>query len=241
MARKSPAWTTEELTACVTAYKELIDAQLAGAPLNKTDVRKRVRATALSTRTDSAYEFRMQNISAVMADIGDPLVTGYPPAKNVGANVKADLLAIIKRVWDRPALIEKPTADPGELETRVASALVDLNTAGTSAPPPKGNTTLERATSSVSRFPRDPNVIAWVLVQAAGNCELCCSSAPFTRDNGEPFLEVHHVKRLADGGPDTTDNAVALCPNCHRHLHYGKDRAKRTKALIAALPRLSAY
>jgi 5-methylcytosine-specific restriction protein A len=32
---------------------------------------------------------------------------------------------------------------------------------------------------------------------------------------------VHHRVRLADGGDDTTDNAVALCPNCHRKAHYG--------------------
>lgn len=39
-----------------------------------------------------------------------------------------------------------------------------------------------------------------------------------------PILEIHHVDRLADGGPDVPANAVALCPNCHREAHYG-DRA----------------
>ncbi|MFM0350878.1 HNH endonuclease [Paraburkholderia sp. RL17-347-BIC-D] len=26
---------------------------------------------------------------------------------------------------------------------------------------------------------------------------------------------------LAQGGPDTVANAIALCPNCHRERHYG--------------------
>jgi 5-methylcytosine-specific restriction protein A len=32
---------------------------------------------------------------------------------------------------------------------------------------------------------------------------------------------VHHLIRLADGGDDTVDNAVAACPNCHRQRHFG--------------------
>jgi 5-methylcytosine-specific restriction protein A len=28
-------------------------------------------------------------------------------------------------------------------------------------------------------------------------------------------------------------NAVALCPNCHRHMHYGKDR-KQIQATVFA-------
>ncbi|MEC5166165.1 putative HNH restriction endonuclease [Flavobacterium sp. PL11] len=45
----------------------------------------------------------------------------------------------------------------------------------------------------------------------------------FLRDNGNtPYLEVHHKKPLAEDGDDTIENAFALCPNCHRHAHYGK-------------------
>jgi 5-methylcytosine-specific restriction protein A len=34
-------------------------------------------------------------------------------------------------------------------------------------------------------------------------------------------LEVHHKKQLSEGGEDTVENAIALCPNCHREAHYG--------------------
>ncbi|MCM3163270.1 HNH endonuclease [Metabacillus litoralis] len=71
-------------------------------------------------------------------------------------------------------------------------------------------------------FRRDPDVIAEVLIRANGTCEKCGKEAPFKRaSDGSPYLEVHHKKRLADGGEDTTDNAIAVCPNCHRELHFG--------------------
>lgn len=70
---------------------------------------------------------------------------------------------------------------------------------------------------------RNPDVVAEVLEKAAGVCAYCGQSAPFIKDSdGFPFLEVHHVVPLAEKGLDTIDNAVALCPNCHRHAHHGK-------------------
>jgi 5-methylcytosine-specific restriction endonuclease McrA len=77
-------------------------------------------------------------------------------------------------------------------------------------------------TVEVQVFDRNPDVIVEVLQRAAGSCERCMANAPFQRrSNGTPYLEVHHTIRLADGGEDTIDNALALCPNCHRKEHYG--------------------
>ena len=74
--------------------------------------------------------------------------------------------------------------------------------------------TLEKTTIT---FNRNPDVIAEVLERANGICEFCKQAAPFIRiSDGTPFLEVHHVVFLSDGGKDTVDNAIALCPNCHR-------------------------
>ena len=72
-------------------------------------------------------------------------------------------------------------------------------------------------------FARSPHVVAEVLERAAGRCERCAEAAPFLRArDGTPYLEVHHLIRLADGGLDTVDNAIALCPNCHRECHHGQ-------------------
>lgn len=71
-------------------------------------------------------------------------------------------------------------------------------------------------------FIRNAYVIAAVLARAKGICERCGSPAPFLRQSdGSPFLEVHHVKMLAEGGEDMEKNAMALCPNCHRQRDHG--------------------
>ncbi len=71
-------------------------------------------------------------------------------------------------------------------------------------------------------FVRDPDVIAEALYRAKGHCEECKKEAPFFRkSDGSPYLEVHHKIPLAYGGIDTTDNVLALCPNCHRKAHFG--------------------
>ena len=71
-------------------------------------------------------------------------------------------------------------------------------------------------------FQRNPDVVAEVLQRAGDQCERCKSKAPFLRrKDASPYLEVHHRIQLADGGEDSVENAEALCPNCHRELHYG--------------------
>jgi 5-methylcytosine-specific restriction protein A len=77
-------------------------------------------------------------------------------------------------------------------------------------------------------FDRDADVVAEVLARANGKCEGCGAIAPFTgKAKGEPYLEVHHIVPLAENGDDTVENAVALCPNCHRHRHFGREPWKQ--------------
>jgi len=74
----------------------------------------------------------------------------------------------------------------------------------------------------VEQFVRNPDVVAEVLLRAGHWCEKCKGKAPFLRrKDGSPYLEVHHIKQLSDEGGDTVENAIALCPNCHRFEHHG--------------------
>lgn len=70
-------------------------------------------------------------------------------------------------------------------------------------------------------FSRNPDVVAEALIRANGICQACKRPAPFARrSDGSPYLEVHHKIPLANGGVDTVENAIAVCPNCHRRAHY---------------------
>lgn len=77
--------------------------------------------------------------------------------------------------------------------------------------------------ATIARFKRNPDVVAEVLSRAEGKCEKCNQDAPFIRKSDKtPYLEVHHILSLANGGDDTVDNCIAVCPNCHRQLHHGE-------------------
>ena len=74
----------------------------------------------------------------------------------------------------------------------------------------------------VQDYRRDPDVVAEALYRAKGFCEKCKKKAPFIkRSNGEPYLEVHHIRPLSQGGLDSLENVISLCPNCHREIHFG--------------------
>jgi hypothetical protein len=133
---------------------------------------------------------------------------------------------------------ESPTPDPAELERRTLLKLKKYQTGRSSKLKPKGRKKPKQADSSpIKQYYRDPLVKAWVLWKSSFRCE-SCNEESFLDDNEIPFLELHHVKRLADGGSDTPENAVALCPNCHRACHYAKDRGDKIERLYETIPRL---
>jgi hypothetical protein len=83
--------------------------------------------------------------------------------------------------------------------------------------------------SSAGRY-RCPWVRAWTLQRAGQQCELCNQTA-FLKRSGRPYLESHHIDQLAAGGPDTPDNTAAVCANCHRELHHGRNASVLSKEL----------
>jgi 5-methylcytosine-specific restriction endonuclease McrA len=85
-----------------------------------------------------------------------------------------------------------------------------------------GNQKADRTTVLTLRHVRNPFIAEYAKRMANGICQDCGQPAPFiNKATNEPFLETHHIIRLADGGPDAVENTLALCPNCHRKRHYG--------------------
>ncbi len=86
-------------------------------------------------------------------------------------------------------------------------------------------------------YHRNPFIAAYVKERAKGICQLCGKEAPFRTRDGKPFLECHHVKPLSEGGWDSPDNCVALCPNCHRKMHELDEEEDRRCLLAKAAGR----
>ena len=132
-----------------------------------------------------------------------------------------------------PVLI-KPTYDKQDLDKKV-DQIFRKKYKVKSAP---GNKIPRKKFAQIEQYERDIKVKCFVLDVADGVCESCKSNAPFINEAGRPYLEVHHIKRLADGGSDTVSNAIAVCPNCHMELHYSKNAQHIADELINSIDRL---
>lgn len=97
-----------------------------------------------------------------------------------------------------------------------------------------GNEAQPGETSQVKRqaFKRSASVKLYALERASGVCESCEKPAPFYTSSGKPFLEVHHITRLTDGGPDRPDRVAAICPNCHRAAHHSEGKGELNRNLL---------
>ena len=84
-------------------------------------------------------------------------------------------------------------------------------------------------------YQRSWDVRNYVPTRADGKCEGCRAPAPFFRNDGTPYLEPHHLRRVSDGGPDHPAHVIALCPNCHRRVHAGAEGHNYNATLITKM------
>jgi 5-methylcytosine-specific restriction protein A len=230
---RSVNWTDAELDAAVDAYRSMLHDEEAGKSFNKAEINRKLREGPLAGRTASSIEFRMQNISATLEELCLPRIAGYFPAKNVGTAVKDKIRLILENKGHISKEDYEPSDEDAEIQERVRRLRSVIHHGS-----PRGNSSPQKSIVNGARFVRDPLIIAFVLKESHGKCEGCGSPAPFNGPAGDPFLEVHHVLPLAQGGGDLIENAVALCPNCHRRCHYSGDRDLFTKTLYATIQRL---
>lgn len=114
---------------------------------------------------------------------------------------------------DSPALTAEERKKP-----KNTKRLDELRQAALSVPETKDRIEKQRIA-----YQRAEAIKQYVLARAKGTCEGCEKPAPFRTSKG-PYLECHHLHRLADGGPDHPRNVIALCPNCHRAAHFSVER-----------------
>lgn len=83
---------------------------------------------------------------------------------------------------------------------------------------------------STYNYERSLVIREYVKELANGICQLCDNKAPF-EVKGKPFLHVHHIEYLSEGGEDTIENAIAVCPNCHAKIHQLELKEDKEKLL----------
>lgn len=81
--------------------------------------------------------------------------------------------------------------------------------------PPKDYSTVNRANYSISRLIRDTELSRRIKKYHNNVCQVCTTKLEI--GDNLFYSEGHHVKPLGEphNGPDTEDNIIVLCPNCH--------------------------
>ena len=89
------------------------------------------------------------------------------------------------------------------------------------------------------QYVRDAQIAAYAKQQASYKCEFNNEHKTFISDiSNKQYVEAHHLIpiKYQDNFPELLDipeNIVALCPNCHRAIHYATPEIK--KQLISVL------
>src|ERR1035438_410087 len=100
-------WQNDELDAIVADYFVMLEADVAGRPYVKSQHSSALMAQI--GRTHRSVEFKHQNISAVLDELGLPWIPGYKPKRNY-QNAIFD--AIDRYLTQYPAVLEPAAVPP---------------------------------------------------------------------------------------------------------------------------------
>jgi hypothetical protein len=142
-------WRDDELDAIVADYFEMLAAEVSGRPYVKSRHGKALMARI--GRTHRSVEFKHQNISAVLDELGMTWIQGYRPKRNY-QNAIFD--AIDRYLSRHPDLLEQAPAEPPVVAPEEVFVPVPV-LAAESAPLPEGLRRLVRKFDPVERDHRN--------------------------------------------------------------------------------------
>jgi 5-methylcytosine-specific restriction protein A len=163
--------------------------------------------------------------------VGQYVYAGHelrPDVRDVDGNPRT---AIVFQLVPHDQLVYDEEEGNDEVEGISDDDLTQLRAAALETPEP--NRTPAEGRRKI--WKRSRAVRKYALLRARGTCEGCATPAPFMRIDGTAYLEPHHTRRISDSGPDHPRWVIALCPTCHRRVHYGADGHEYNEQLEATL------
>jgi hypothetical protein len=95
-------WSQSEVDKVVDVYFSMLELELDGQAYTKSLFREQVMAGI--DRSKGSVEYKLQNVSAVLAEIGALFIDGYKPARNYQALLRS---RVVERFEDASALRQK--------------------------------------------------------------------------------------------------------------------------------------
>lgn len=107
-------WSGQEVRLLVADYFQMLEAELLGNSFKKSDHRKAL-APKLSGRSEGSIEFKHQNVSGVLVELGLPYIEGYKPRGNYQGLLATEAESFLNQ---NPGFLEKlakaPVLDPAQ-------------------------------------------------------------------------------------------------------------------------------
>lgn len=150
--RTGEDWSREENEATVADYFDMLAQELAGAPFNKADHNRNLQRL-LDGRSKGSIEFKHQNISAVLIDLGCQFISGYKPRPNY----QWPLREVVESRLERDIDLRKLLATDADLSV-APPAIGDLLAIQQSPPAPTAATG-HVAEAPERRTPSHPNYL----------------------------------------------------------------------------------
>lgn len=119
-------WSRVEVEAIVSDYFEMLAMELRGQPFNKAEHNRKLQ-TLLNNRERGSVEFKHQNISAVLIELGYPYIKGYRARYNYQRSLLPEV--ILQRLAITPdlhKLVEDVVGKPVEQPPTISDVLAIL-------------------------------------------------------------------------------------------------------------------
>lgn len=204
----SGTWSNEELEAAVEAYVEMQRKERTDQIFTKRQYYRKL--AELFGRSEKAYEYRMQIFRMCSPSWNALGCRALNPKKILTPRLRGRSKNYWAKSRDRkrsPLLLSRSRCEMKAVrQTFLGPAAIPIQNPGV---------------QRLHNFDVTPRLRHGSCSKPVEFARAARKPAPFKGSDGLPYLELHYVQQLAEGGPDTVTNAVVLCPNCHREIHYG--------------------
>lgn len=107
----SGPWSDDEINATVDTYFRMLTLELAGEAYTKTEFRREVERDV--ARSSSAIEYKFNNVSAVLDEMGAVWIPGYKPLRNVQERLRTVVQERFETDHDLRSFMLMAVADDG--------------------------------------------------------------------------------------------------------------------------------
>jgi len=183
----SDAWSEKEVQAIVEDYFDMLALELQGRSYKKSDHRNELLRSI--DRSPGSIEYKHQNISAVLLELGMPYISGYKPARNYQKKVLPDI--ILEYLLANPKLTSMVESDVASA-AKIPSVQTILE-AMVSPPEP-------RVAEAAPEYSRRPMRRINYLAREANNASLGAA--------GEEFVINYEKARLIHAGKDSLSDHI---------------------------------